>query len=180
MPLPVALVPALIAGGTLVPHATGGLIVTGASGYVANTFLSTAVLNGLFGAGFFSAGLGTGVLGTLFGGALIGSSGVMGTGIGATGLTGLGISLGLVSTTPVWVPVATIGGGLAIFGASGYLTYKAVKKRRILKDIMEKVQSAPIGEEVVFTEEEAELLDDLLRRMNKEGDLKFEENPDNQ
>jgi hypothetical protein len=33
MPIPL-IIAALAAGGTLVPHATGGLIVTGASGYV--------------------------------------------------------------------------------------------------------------------------------------------------
>ena len=38
MPIPlIPIIPALLAGGSLVPHAGGGLIVTGVSGYVAGT-----------------------------------------------------------------------------------------------------------------------------------------------
>ena len=40
MPLPlIPVISALAAGGWLVPHAAGGLIVTSASGYVAGTYL---------------------------------------------------------------------------------------------------------------------------------------------
>jgi hypothetical protein len=40
MPIPlIPIISALAAGGSLVPHATGGLIVTGAGGYIAGTFL---------------------------------------------------------------------------------------------------------------------------------------------
>jgi hypothetical protein len=39
--LPAAAVAALAAGGYLVPHAAGGMIVYGSTGYVAGTYLST-------------------------------------------------------------------------------------------------------------------------------------------
>ena len=74
MPLPLLpIIPALLAGGSLVPHAAGGLIVSGASGYVAGTYLSSAAIASLLtGAG---AALGAGVL-TVTGvaGAIIGSA----------------------------------------------------------------------------------------------------------
>ena len=45
MPIPlIPIISALATGGTLVPHAAGGLIVTGASGYITGTFLSTAAI----------------------------------------------------------------------------------------------------------------------------------------
>ncbi|MCY3725634.1 MAG: hypothetical protein OXF95_03235 [Rhodobacteraceae bacterium] len=169
MPAPL-LIPALLAGGTLVPHAAGGLIVTGgslatgASGYVAGTFLSTAAISNLIGAGLFSSGAITGALGVLIGSSLIGTSGFLGTGIGATGLTGIGISLGLVATTPIWIPVATAAGGLAVFGATGYLAYDEVKRRRLEDSINKKIKSQKIGEEIEFTEEEAEYIENRLKR----------------
>ena len=43
MPLPI-IIAALAAGGTLVPHAAGGLIVSSASGYIAGTYIGTATI----------------------------------------------------------------------------------------------------------------------------------------
>lgn len=43
----VEIISALASGGSLVPHAAGGLIVSGSSGYVANTYLSTAAVSSL-------------------------------------------------------------------------------------------------------------------------------------
>jgi len=61
MPIPlIPIISALATGGTLVPHATGGLIVTGASGYIAGTFLSTTAISGLLATA--SATLGAGAL----------------------------------------------------------------------------------------------------------------------
>lgn len=48
MPLPlIPIITALAAGGTLVPHAAGGMIVTSATGYVAGTYLSTTAIGSL-------------------------------------------------------------------------------------------------------------------------------------
>ena len=164
MPLPIALIPALIAGGTLVPHATGGLIVTSTGGYVAGTFLSASTLSGLIGGGLFSGGLGLGVLGTLGLSSIIGSTGFFGTGFGASGLTGVAISAGLISTTPIWMPTITVVGGLSVFGGTGYLMYDKVKRGKIKDSILEKIQSPVIGEEIIFTEQEAKFIEGELKR----------------
>lgn len=61
MPLPlIPIIAALAAGGTLVPHAAGGMIVTSATGYVAGTYLSTAAIGSILAAG--STALGAGAL----------------------------------------------------------------------------------------------------------------------
>ena len=52
MPLPlIPAIAALVAGGTLVPHAAGGLIVTSVGGYVAGTYLSTVAISTLVASG---------------------------------------------------------------------------------------------------------------------------------
>lgn len=115
MPLPlIPILTALAAGGSLVPHAAGGMIVTSAAGYVAGTYLSTAAIGSLLAAG--STALGAGAL-YLSGvaGSVIGSAGVFGTTVGATGATGALMSAGIISSTPIWVPIAV--GGAAIGGA---------------------------------------------------------------
>ena len=61
MPLPlIPIISALAAGGTLVPHAAGGMIVTSAAGYVAGTYLSTAAIGGVLATA--STALGAGAL----------------------------------------------------------------------------------------------------------------------
>ena len=109
MPLP--LIPigaALAAGGSLVPHAAGGLIVTSAAtGYVAGTYLSTAAIGWLI--AIASTTLGAGAL-YLSGAAasIVGSAGIFGTTIGVSGITGALMSVGIISFTPIWVPVAVV------------------------------------------------------------------------
>ena len=156
MPLPlIPIIPALLAGGSLVPHAAGGLIVSGAGGYVAGTYLSSAAIASLMtGAG---AVLGAGVL-TVSGvaGAIIGSAGIFGTTIGASGLTGLLMSAGILPATPIGVPIAI---GTASLGA-GYLSYLLLRLRR-------KLQRAAKGEEVQFTELEAKIIEAIIRRFAK-------------
>jgi hypothetical protein len=156
MPLPLLpIIPALLAGGSLVPHAAGGLIVSGASGYVAGTYLSSAAIASLLtGAG---AALGAGVL-TVTGvaGAIIGSAGIFGTTIGATGLTGVLMSAGILPATPIGVPIAI---GTAAAGA-GYLSYLLLRLRKKLRKAME-------GEEVQFTEAEAKIIEAIIRRFAK-------------
>lgn len=156
MPIPlIAIISALAAGGTLVPHAAGGLIVTGASGYVAGTFLSTAAISGLLTTA--SATLGAGAL-YLSGAAasIIGSAGIFGTTIGASGITGALMSAGIISSTPVWVPIA-VGGAALGCGYGGY---------RLLK-LKQKIKTTPNGEEAQFTETEAKIIENVIKRIGK-------------
>lgn len=159
MPLPlIPVIAALVGGGSLVPHAAGGLIVTmGASGYVAGTYLSSTVVASLLtGAG---AILGAGAL-TLTGaaGAIIGSAGIFGTTIGASGITGLLMSAGILPATPIGVPIAV--GGAAV--GAGYLSYLLLKLRS-------KLRAATNGKEVQFTETEAKIIEAIIRRSTKKS-----------
>jgi len=156
MPIPlIPIISALAAGGTLVPHATGGLIVTGTSGYVAGTFLSTAAISGLLATA--SATLGAGVL-ILSGTAasIVGSAGIFGTTIGATGITGVLMSAGIISSTPIWVPLAAGGAALGC----GYGGYRLLKLKR-------KLNETPEGKEAQFTETEAKIIEKIIKRLAK-------------
>lgn len=162
MPLPlIPIISALAAGGSLVPHAAGGMIVTSAAGYVAGTYLSTAAIGGLLTAA--STALGAGAL-YLSGaaGSIIGSAGIFGTTIGASGITGVLMSAGLISSTPIWVPFAV--GGAAVGGAVGlgYGGYRLFK-------LKQKIFEATEGEEAQFTETDAKIVERIIKRLgNKE------------
>lgn len=156
MPIPlIPIISAIAAGGSLVPHATGGLIVTGSSGYVVGTYLSTATIGGLITTA--STTLGAGAL--YFSGAtasIIGSAGIFGTTIGASGITGALMSVGIVSSTPIWVPLAI--GGAAI--GCGYGSYRLLRLRN-------KISATPPGQEAQFTETEAKIVENLIKRLGK-------------
>jgi hypothetical protein len=156
MPIPlIPIISALAAGGTLVPHATGGLIVTGAGGYIAGTFLSTAAISGLLATA--SATLGAGVLylsGTAA--SVIGGAGIFGTTVGATGITGVLMSAGLISSTPVWVPIAASGAAIGC-GYGGYRLYRLKRK----------LNNTPEGEEALFTGTEARMVEKVIKRLAK-------------
>ena len=156
MPIPL-IIAALAAGGTLVPHAAGGLIVTGASGYVAGTFLSTAVINGILTAA--SVTLGSGALylsGTAA--SIVGTAGIFGTTIGATGITGMLMSAGIIASTPVWIPLAAGG---AVLGC-GYGSYRMLKLKRKLNETRQ-------GEEAQFSETEAKIIEKIIKLLAKKG-----------
>lgn len=156
MPLPlIPIISALVAGGSLVPHAAGGLIVTSAGGYVAGTYLSSAAIaTMLTGAG---AVLGAGAL-TVTGvaGAIIGSAGIFGTTVGATGLTGVLMSAGILPATPIAVPIAIGTAGLGM----GYVAY-------LLFNLRKKLRASEAGTEVQFTESEAKIIEAIIRRFAK-------------
>jgi len=160
MPLPIIpVVSALSAGGTLVPHAGGGMIVTSASGYVAGTYLSTTAIGGIVATASASLGAGalylTGIAGTI-----IGSAGIFGTTVGATGITGFLMSVGILPATPIWIPIV-IGVTLLILaillGYGGYRFYKLKRKIRTTRN----------EEEAEFTESEARFLERILKRFGK-------------
>ncbi|OGQ86287.1 MAG: hypothetical protein A2512_04915 [Deltaproteobacteria bacterium RIFOXYD12_FULL_56_24] len=156
MPLPlIPVIAAIAAGGTLVPHAAGGMIVTSAAGYIAGTYLSTVAISGLIATA--STVLGAGAL-CLSGAAasIIGSAGIFGTTIGASGITGVLMSAGIISSTPVWIPIA-VGG--AALGCS-YGGYRLLMLRR-------KINTTPAGEEARFTETEARIIEKIIKRLAK-------------
>jgi hypothetical protein len=158
----VEIISALASGGSLVPHAAGGLIVSGSSGYVASTYLSTAAVSSLIttasgtlgmGALYFS-GITAGVSSAAAG--IVGSSGVFGTTIGATGIKGALMSVGLIASTPVWIPIATGGAALGC-GYGGYLFFKLKRK----------VNKTPEGKEARFTDAEAKIIEKIITLLGK-------------
>jgi len=157
MPLPlIPIISALAAGGSLVPHAAGGMIVTSATGYIAGTYLSTAAIGGLLTAA--STALGAGAL-YLSGaaGSIIGSAGIFGTTVGASGITGALMSVGIISATPIWVPLAIGGaaaGGAAGLGYGGYRLFK----------LKQKIRETAEGQEAQFTETEAKIVEKVIKR----------------
>jgi hypothetical protein len=156
MPLPlVPIIAALAAGGSLVPHAAGGLIVTSVGGYVAGTYLSTAAIGGLITAA--STTLGAGAL-YLSGTAatIVGSAGIFGTTIGASGITGALMSAGIISSTPIWFPIAISGAALGC----GYGSYRLIKLKK-------KIKATPAGQEAFFTETEAKIVEGIVKRLGK-------------
>lgn len=162
MPLPlIPVVAALAAGGSLVPHAAGGLIVTSASGYVAGTYLSTTAIGGLLYAAAATATGATGVLISSTAAAVVGGAGIFGTTIGASGITGVLMSAGLISSTPVWVPLA-IGGAAVGCGYGGY---------RLLK-LKKKIVMTPEGAEATFSETEAKIVEKIVKRLAKKDEGK--------
>ncbi|WP_311222608.1 MULTISPECIES: hypothetical protein [unclassified Acidovorax] len=168
MPLPlIPIVAALAAGGTLVPHAAGGMIVTSAAGYVAGTYLSTAAIGGLLTAASTVLGAGAVYLSGAAG-SIIGGAGIFGTTIGATGITGALMSIGIISATPLWIPLAV--GGAAAGGAAGlgYGGYRLLKLKK-------KIQTTEAGHEAQFTETEARLIERIIKRLGKKRDKRDED-----
>lgn len=148
---------ALVGGGTLVPHAAGGLIVTSAGSYVAGTYLSTAAVAALLATGAGALVTGVAVV-TGAASAAMGGAGIFGTTVGATGITGALMSAGIISSTPIWVPVAVAGTAVAGSGAIGYAAYQIYRMRQM-------AANTPEGEEAHFTERQARLLQALLLKL---------------
>jgi hypothetical protein len=166
MPLPLApIIAALCAGGSLVPHAAGGFIVTaaGGGGYVASTYLSTAAIVSVLTVATASAGS---IAAALAGGAaaLWGTAGIFGTTIGATGIKGGLMSVGLISATPLWVPLAVGGAAATGLGGAGYLLYQ-------ISQLKKKGDELHPGQEAQFTEQDAKLFEKILLALHKKGKL---------
>jgi hypothetical protein len=157
MPLPLVIA-ALYAGGSLVPHAAGGLIVSSTAGYVTGTYISTAAIATVLTTAT-TAATALGVGAAIVSGAastIIGGAGIFGTTIGATGITGALMSAGILSSTPIIVPVLA---GSALAGC-GYASYRLTKLKR-------KLQSAKEGEELHFSDAEAKIFERFLKIMSK-------------
>lgn len=155
----VAIISALKCGGTLVPHAAGGMIVTSTGGYVAGTYLSTTAIGSLLAAS--STALGASAV-CLTGAAskLIGGAGIFGTTVGATGIKGFLMSAGIISSTPIWIPVVV--GGIALCGAVG-LGYGGYK----LMQLRQKIEATPVGDEAQFLEDEAQIVEGIIRKLGQ-------------
>lgn len=177
MPLPlVPVVAALNAGGHLVAHSAGGLIVysTATGGYVAGTYISTGALASFLAGSTVALGAaGTAAIsgaaiwayGTL-GGAMasaIGSAGIFGTTIGATGITGFLMSIGVLSAVPVFIPVAI---GLFILGFTGLITVSLLRARSVRR-LRRKAMSAEEGEELQFSPKEVKVAERVIRSLSK-------------
>lgn len=154
----IPVISALAAGGSLVPHSAGGMIVSMAStGYVAGTYLSSGAIASLVTAA--SATLGAGVLTvTGFAFTIIGSAGIFGTTIGASGVTGFLMTAGILPATPVWAPIAV--GSAAIGGI--YLAYLIIRLRR-------KLELAKAGVEMQFSENEARIIEAIIKWFSKKS-----------
>jgi hypothetical protein len=85
---------------------------------------------------------------------VIGGAGIFGTTIGATGVVGALMSAGLISSTPVIVPIS-IGGAIA---GAGYLSYRWLRLRRRINEV-------PGGEELMFSEAEAKIIESFIKRL---------------
>jgi len=154
MPLPIiVIIQALYAGGTLVAHSSGGFIVTAAGSYIASTFISTSALAAYLAAAGLTTVAGIGTLIGISG--IIGSAGLMGSSLGATGFTAVFMRWGIINSTPSWIPILIIG---AAAGLIFMLLWSAYKYRKTIKRIF----SAKDGEEVIFTEKEAKMVQKLL------------------
>lgn len=163
MPLPlIPIVAAIAAGGSLVPHAAGGLIVTGAGGYITGTFLSTAAISGVLATASTTLGVGAlYLLGTAA--SIVGGAGIFGTTVGASGVTGALISAGIISSTPIWLPLAVSAAAIGC----GYGGYRIFKLKRKLSETLE-------GQEAQFTETEAKMIEKVIKRIAKKDDLESE------
>jgi hypothetical protein len=152
VPIPlIAIAQALAAGGTLVPHAAGGMIVTSSGGYIAGTYMSTAAIASFLGGSVTIVGASaaaiSGAASTVIGGA-----GIFGTTIGATGITGALMSAGIISSTPLWIPAA-IGGALAGFASGGVFYYR----------LRRKIEKTPDNQEAHFTDLETHIVERMIR-----------------
>jgi hypothetical protein len=166
MPIPlIPIIQAILAGGALVPHAAGGMIVTSAAGYVAGTYLSTAAVTGIVTAVGAGAVASVGTL-TAFASRLLARTAVTsaaattgGTAAVATGLTATGTAAtttGLLAFAPA---ILSITAGLTALGL-GYRAYQFYQLKI-------KVSRTTEGNEILFTEKEAKIVEDVIKSISK-------------
>jgi hypothetical protein len=151
MPIPlVAIAAAYAAGGQLVAHSAGGMIMSVGGSYVAGTYLSTAAITALWTGSITLAGAGAVALSGAAS-AAIGGAGIFGTTLGSTGIIGWLMSAGIISSTPIWLPIL-IGTGIAGLGAATFKFFTLSKK----------LKATPQGEEAHFTASEAKAVGALI------------------
>jgi hypothetical protein len=163
MPIPlIPIIAALAAGGTLVPHAAGGMIVTSAAGYVAGTYLTTSAIAGLIAGATATTAAGL----TL---AFSSMKGIIGANLARTAAptvaattvgTGTVAATGWISvlTGPIAILLTTVGAVLLL----GYGIYRFIKLKR-------KVAKTTVGEEAQFTDNEARIVERIIKRLAKKS-----------
>lgn len=159
MPIPlIPIISALAAGGSLVPHAAGGMIVTSAAGYVAGTYLTTSAIAVLIAGATTTAGAG---LALAFGSvrgivsatlANVASPAVAATTVG----TGTAATTGVIGflTGPIGLILTT---GCAVLGI-GYGVYQLYRLKR-------KASNTAVGEEAYFTKTQAKITQKVILRL---------------
>ncbi|WP_200385945.1 hypothetical protein [Thiocapsa imhoffii] len=159
MPLPlIPIITALATGGTLVPHAAGGMIVTSTAGYVAGTYLSTSAITGLLTGATATVGAGIAL-------ALTSMKGLMGATLARTAAPVV------ATTTATTVPSAAtgvlgfltgpVGIVLAVVGAVLGIVYGAYR----IFMLNRKLADTPKDEEVQFTENEAKIVEGIIKKL---------------
>jgi len=151
MPIPLlAIAQALAGGATIVAHSSGGVIASSAGSYIAGTFISSAVLAQLL---WSVAAIVAASLAWLAGlpALIIGGPGIFGTTIGATGATGFLMKAGIISSTPIWVPIAIAL--IPVMACLGLWRWWSLRKR---------LASLPPGTELVLSHREARFVHRLL------------------
>ena len=156
--IPVTLLPilsGLVPGASIVAHSSGGLILTGANGYVAGTLISTSIIQAAFASLSLVGAASLYLTGALA--AIWGSAGIFGTTIGASGIKGFLMTTGLISSTPVWLPLACIS-------ATAIAFFTALLP---LIRLVQKLKATPEGQEAIFTPREAKMIEHVLKRLAK-------------
>ena len=140
--------------------------MSGAAGYIAGTYLSTAGVAALLGMATVGAGI-TAAAVTGVAASVIGSAGIFGTTVGSSGIIGGLMSVGIISSVPVMVPVAF---ATAALGAAGAVTYGGYK----LYEMRKRIKSAEPGKELTFSDKDARFVQKLLqiqfKKDKKDGD----------
>ncbi len=169
MALPVVMA-ALLAGGSLVPHAAGGLIVSSAGSYVAGTYLSTSAISSiLLTLGATTTGFGaialpriTSIARTLKFASIGGAT--VATGVETAAVTAASSAVTTTATAAATTTASVassivlplLGIGLAALVVYLYRLYKKVN------DFSKKALPGS-NEELKFTENEAKVLEAIIR-----------------
>ena len=84
---------------------------------------------------------------------------------------GLLASVAQVSAVPLWVPIVSSGAVVAgtAFAIKAWTAWK--RSRRLLESIRKKTESTPAGEEASFTEDEALLVQKVIRKVVHGGNV---------
>lgn len=161
---------ALAAGGSLVPHAAGGLIVSSATagGYVAGTYLGTTAVTSIVAGALGTATAGTAILVRALQGARIFKTAAMGT----SALTGtIGAGAVAVETTAIAgsVGAATAGTSALTFGAIAFpiLAGSTLFISGYLYRLNRKLKNHKSNTEINFTATEAKVVEMMVKYLSK-------------
>ena len=133
-------------------HSSGAFIAYSGTGYLAGTLSSTwlgAFVMGNAGLLAGSSALTAGAVGGIFAGA-------------KSSVTGVAASLGLISTTPVWVLPAAIVSGITLVATGGYAYYKRNQIVDVLYLHMDAINIERTNAGLIVFESPNDLLDEVF------------------